>query len=151
MTRINCSIPPKNLTDQHLIAELKELPRIFTAVNKRIEKGISFNDIPSEFTLGTGHCKFFYNKLKFLHIRFITLTTEYKIRFEKDWQFGIDLKDVNHLYNDYIPTTESWDKLTDRIITRITESSQIPRYYRKDIEKSDAVRILLYSNVLELV
>ena len=54
MTRINSAIDPKNLTDQHLIAELRELPRIFTAVNKRIEKGKLFDDIPEKFTLGTG-------------------------------------------------------------------------------------------------
>ena len=69
MTRINSAIDPKNLTDQHLIAELRELPRIFTAVNKRIEQGKYFNDIPKEFALGSGHVKFFYDKLKFLNLR----------------------------------------------------------------------------------
>ena len=55
MTRIDSAIPAKNLTAQHLIAELRELPRIFTAVNKRINQGKGFDDIPEKFTLGTGH------------------------------------------------------------------------------------------------
>jgi deoxyribonuclease (pyrimidine dimer) len=85
MTRINSAINPKNLTDQHLIAELRELPRIFTAVNKRIEKGITFFDIPKEFCLGIGHTIFFYDKLDFLYFRFHSLKNEYKNRYQKDW------------------------------------------------------------------
>lgn len=55
MTRINSSVKPKNLTDSMLNAELRELPRIFTAVQKRVSENKPFNDIPSRFTLGTGH------------------------------------------------------------------------------------------------
>lgn len=75
MTRINSSINP---TDQHLIAELRELPRIFTSVNKRLTLNKTFDDIPKEFVLGLGHCKFFYNKLDFLYLRLI--------RFKKSWK-----------------------------------------------------------------
>ena len=145
MTRINSAISPKNLTDQHLIAELRELPRIFTAVNKRIEQGKEFNDIPEKFTLGTGHCKFFYNKLDFLQERFVYLCIEYEVRFQKIWNFQIENNlhfTLNKLKNYYSPTQEERELLIDRISTRITESKQVPRYYGQPITKERAIEIL---------
>lgn len=148
MTRINSAIDPKNLTDQHLIAELRELPRIFTAVNKRIEKGKSFDDIPEKFTLGTGHTKFFYNKLYFLNFRFQDLKMEYKNRYNKKWQF--DKLAINvctkvadtFLFNGYQPTSEEKQLLIDRISTRIIVSNQTPRYYGEKITNEQAIEIL---------
>jgi deoxyribonuclease (pyrimidine dimer) len=139
MTRINSSIKPRNLTDQHLIAELRELPRIFTAVNKRLILGRSFNDIPKEFTLGVGHCKFFYDKLDFLYLRHIELKNEYLLRFDKKWKY-----DIEYLcrFKSYIPTDKERRILIDRISQRILDSSQIPRYYGKSISKDDAIEIL---------
>jgi len=87
MTRINLAIQPKQLTDQHLLAELRELPRIFTAVKNRIASGKSFNDIPKNFTLGTGHVKFFYDKCGFLDKRHHSLRLEYFDRFKKHYDF----------------------------------------------------------------
>ena len=148
MTRINSAINPKNLTDQHLIAELRELPRIFTAVNKRIEQGKFFDDIPKEFTLGEGHVKFFYNKLLFLSSRHLLLRCEYFSRFEKEWQFKIEVRLFPHqyglvgLWNSYKSTEKEKQLLIDRISTRINESNQIPRYYGEKITKEQAIQIL---------
>ena len=148
MTRINSAISPKNLTDQHLIAELRELPRIFTAVNKRIENDQNFNDIPEKFTLGTGHVRFFYNKLSFLEIRHLLLKNEYRIRFNKDWQYSIDKSNLLPKYlqlNLYVAlkhTDEEKQLLIDRISTRIMNSNQIPRYYGKAITKEQVIEIL---------
>ena len=139
MTRINSAIPPKNLTDQHLIAELRELPRIFTAVGKRVEKGTGFEDLPDRFTLGKGHVKFFYNKTLFLQRRHAILRKEYSKRFNKDWKFK---PEWSHEWQTYIPTELERLLLIDRISTRITESSQIPRYYGKQISKEKAIEIL---------
>lgn len=136
MTRINSAIDPKNLIDQHLIAELRELPRIFTAVNKRILTNKSFNDIPIDFRLGIGHCKFFYNKLDFLYFRHIQLKNEYELRFNKKWKYNIEYK---FLKSNYIPTYKEKQILIERISTRILESLQIPRYYGKQITKYEAI------------
>ena len=46
MTRINFGIEPRELCDQHLIAEYKELPRAFAYVGRTL---------PGPFRLGTGH------------------------------------------------------------------------------------------------
>lgn len=79
MTRINL-VEPSDLTDKHLLAEYRELPRIFTAVGKLIDQGVDINDIwddiPKRYVLGTGHCKFFYNKLQWLSIRYSSLHME---------------------------------------------------------------------------
>ena len=143
MTRINSAIDPKNLTDQHLIAELRELPRIFTAVKKRVESTRDFTDIPKEFTLGTGHMTFFYNKQRFLYLRFDSLLREYHIRFNKKFRFDhYTLYNKSSLYNNYLPTEKEKQLLIERISTRINESNQIPRYYGEKITKEQAIKIL---------
>lgn len=143
MTRINLGIPPKNLTDQHLKAELRELPRIFTAVKKRIDDGVKFDDIPKEFTLGTGHMKFFYNKCQFLLKRHIMLRIEFKERYNHDYDYDPKRSSVpNDVFNDYTPTEKDKQLLVERISTRLSESNQIPLYYGKKITKQEAINIL---------
>jgi deoxyribonuclease (pyrimidine dimer) len=67
MTRINC-IDPALLCQQHLVAEYRELPRIFGSVRKAVERGERPDDIrnPSDYRLGTGHVRFFYPRLGYL-------------------------------------------------------------------------------------
>ena len=58
--RCNCGINPKNLTDEHLFAEsreLKMLPSLYEKVGDN-----SINKVPKEFTLGKGHMLFFLYK-----------------------------------------------------------------------------------------
>lgn len=66
MTRINV-INPVELTDQHLLAEYRELPRVFTQAAKAIAKGIVVG--PSAYTLGKGHVTFFYSRTDYLSKR----------------------------------------------------------------------------------
>lgn len=68
MTRINC-IPVEELSDKHLIAEYRELPRVFKLA--RIDA-----DIPDSYRMGPGHVTFFYNKLAYLDVRFSELFSE---------------------------------------------------------------------------
>lgn len=143
MTRINSAINPKNLTDSMLIAELRELPRIFTAVQKRISQNKKFNDIPKKFTLGIGHVKFFYNKCGFLSKRHEELRKEYSNRFEKEYLFDIEKSKVPlTLFNDYTPTDDEKILLIDRISLRILETTQEQKYYRQDINKENAINLL---------
>lgn len=143
MTRINSSIDPKKLTDSMLNAELRELPRIFTAVQKRVSENKPFNDIPSRFTLGTGHVKFFYNKCKFLTERHRDLREEYFNRYNKEYDFDVERTKVpTYLFNDYKPTLEENKLLIERISIRITETKQKQKYYRKDISKEESIKLL---------
>lgn len=110
MTRINL-VPPSELSRQHLIAEYRELPRIFGLVRKAIERGELPNDKrnPTAYTLGTGHCRFFYSRLRFLHIRQYSLIEE---MFKRG--YNVTHKDVVGMdeflagwANDYVPTEEA--------------------------------------------
>jgi deoxyribonuclease (pyrimidine dimer) len=73
MTRINVGIPPKKLSNQHLIAEHREIKRIPNCIAKG---KYNMDGIPEKFKLGTGHVKFFYNKLLYLKNRYIRLYYE---------------------------------------------------------------------------
>jgi len=77
MTRINC-IPVEELTDKHLGAEYRELPRLFGQIQKAIERGELPNDPrnPTEYKLGTGHTRFFYDKVYWLCNRYTALAEE---------------------------------------------------------------------------
>jgi hypothetical protein len=73
MTRISVGVRAIELCDAHLIKERIELLRIPNAIKsgKAVVK-----DIPRSFTLGTGHVKFFYDKLGYLRERYDELTLE---------------------------------------------------------------------------
>jgi hypothetical protein len=120
MTRINV-IPPSELCRQHLIAEYRELPRIFSLVRKAVKRGESPNDEhnPTEYTLGKGHCRFFYNKLGYLAWRHEYLCDEmvmrdirtnlrgfwldYRLREDNSTLLGVS----NEWWNDWKPTEEA--------------------------------------------
>jgi deoxyribonuclease (pyrimidine dimer) len=149
MTRINTGIHPKYLIDQHLIAELHELPRIFTLAKKRMEKDDpDFSDIPEEFTLGTGHVTFFYNKLSYLLDRYIALVIEYTERFDKQWNgaFYKDLKDTAdeciEIEVEYKPGAREAEILRGRISTRINEMQRNPRYRGMELTRKEAINIV---------
>ena len=73
MTRINIGIPPVELVNQHLIAEHREIKRIPNCIAKG---KYNMDGIPKRFKLGSGHVKFFYNKLLHLKKRYIRLYEE---------------------------------------------------------------------------
>ena len=73
MTRINVGIEPAELTDKHLMAEHREIKRIPNCVAKG---KYNMDGIPDKFKLGTGHVKFFYNKLLYLKFRYSQLYIE---------------------------------------------------------------------------
>lgn len=65
MTRINCAIPVEYLTDEHLLAEHREIARLPWNVSEAIKSGSIKTKVPSKFTLNSGHVLFFVNKNKF--------------------------------------------------------------------------------------
>ena len=96
MTRINI-VSPYQLTNSHLMAEYRELPRIFTAVKKLQEKNKSpcEIDINDKYILGAGHCKFFYNKLEWLCNRYSCIFDELMKR-----GFNLDTELYHSIMND---------------------------------------------------
>lgn len=72
MTRINV-VPVTELTDQHLMAEYRELPMVPAAARRSKPDGYKPT---TEYTLNKGHVMFFYNKKKFLLNRWLELIAE---------------------------------------------------------------------------
>jgi len=84
MTRINC-VPVEELSGPHLVAEYRELPRVFALAHKAFLRG-NFAQ-PAQYTLGQGHITFFYTRLGYLSRRHRELVTEmlrrgYRPRFQ---------------------------------------------------------------------
>ena len=75
MTRINSAIPVKCLTDEHLLAEHREIKRLPYNLKKALESG-SVKKIPKEFKLGRGHVLFFLDKQKFVQDRYSEIFNE---------------------------------------------------------------------------
>jgi len=68
MTRINV-VPPSELTNKHLVAEYRELPRVFALARPDAK-------IPPTYRMGAGHVTFFYDKLLWCYERQRQLVTE---------------------------------------------------------------------------
>jgi len=82
MTRINC-IPVEELTNEHLLAEYKEMPRVSTLIWKWYFKTYDAEldcfvapVIPSTYRMGKGHVTFFYDKGGYLKKRFSQIVDE---------------------------------------------------------------------------
>ena len=144
MTRINADISPKKLTDQHLLAEYREIGRVSTQYQKRwlLKKG--YDDIPKEFTLGSGHQSFFLNKGKFLHKRFNSLTEEMKhrgfkpkLKFRNTWVFG------GKHYNDWQSSEKDNKLIIERISERVKAQAKPIRYYSKIIDVKFYIKNIL--------
>lgn len=124
MTRINV-IPPTELTVKHLVAEYREITRLpknlVTSLARA--KPFSMSEIPHQYVLGTGHVKFFYNKMKYLEKRFESLVSEmlsrgYNPTYRDSSIFiPIDKK----FYNDYTPTKEAMELNKQRIAERLNK------------------------------
>jgi hypothetical protein len=117
MTRINVGIQPKELTNQHLIAEHREIKRIPNCISKG---KYNMDNIPDRFKLGTGHVKFFYNKLLYLKNRYVKLYNECIVR-------GFNVQNYNsawdnvpiELMNDYKPTDQDRQIIKERINNKL--------------------------------
>jgi deoxyribonuclease (pyrimidine dimer) len=113
MTRINL-VPPNELCNQHLIAEYRELPRVFA-----LARPLPDSEMPKQYTLGKGHVKFFYDKLTYLENRFTLLVNECIKR-----GFNIQYTQPKHsttigLHNNYTPTQEALELNRERINLRM--------------------------------
>jgi len=71
VTRINV-VDPRDLTDEHLFAEWRELPRVFSLA----AASPAGRPVPAAYTLGTGHMLFFLPRLGWLGRRHAALTVE---------------------------------------------------------------------------
>lgn len=123
MTRINVGVLPSELCDQHLLAEIRELPRCFVY---NAEKA------PKEFTLGKGHILWCAKYHGSLHARLENLWTEashrgFKIVEREPKGIGGERGEYykHWTVNDNIYAR---DIVIDRIMTRMASMVRKPRW-----------------------
>jgi len=129
LTRINV-IPVKELTDQHLIAEYREIFMVGSALQKSLSSpNWDKNRIPKVLTLGTGHVMFFYDKGRYLYKRYLKIRDEMIMRGfspAPDRGFKVEQWPTDY-YNDWTPTPRDEQVIRTRIEERIKMK---PTWYR---------------------
>lgn len=141
MTRINSAIDVKNLTDEHLLAEHREIKRICSNYTNRK----SLNNLPNKFTLGTGHVLYFVDKPSFTLSRYLSIYDECLERgFNVDnYSSNWDVYDKKLFNNIHIPNNIEKKLLIDRISERLNNSSKKYWHYnKKQITKEEALILL---------
>jgi deoxyribonuclease (pyrimidine dimer) len=133
MTRINL-IHVQDLADQHLFAEWREIKMIPAALTRSLKtksQAEVLKSIPAKYTLNTGHVLFFYDKMDFLHNRYVALTEELKQRdynISEHDPIAIFIDSVpGEFVNDWTPDKEAIAINVERVVQRLNER---PEWYR---------------------
>jgi deoxyribonuclease (pyrimidine dimer) len=138
MTRINL-IDPKELSDQHLFAEFREIKMVPKSLARSLKaRGVGgvLKTIPAQFTLNAGHVCFFYDKLKYLQERYELLKYELRkrgINFNELSEFDPEqIRFTNSFvfYNNYEPDSIALNIIRERIAEKIALKPQWYRWYR---------------------
>ncbi len=138
MTRIN-TVSPQHLTDQWLIAEWRELPRIVNELEKHPQR-FDLKKIPKNYTLNKGHVTFFRDKLLYLAKRHRDIRKELKRRkISHNKKIKVNLYYLMpHLKwlacNDWEPSKTDHSILIDRLIERFNLRKK-PYYITSDNKK----------------
>lgn len=135
MTRINAGMRPIELCDKHNAGERFEITRVPNSILNRWKtsgKKPNMAGIPAKFKLQTGHVKFFYNKVKYLHRRYDALTQEelnrgHNVNYDPSPFLELQ-KTFPELYNDWQETPEARAILVDRLYTRIRTLKTTPKW-----------------------
>lgn len=131
MTRINC-VPPEELHDKFLVAEYHELPRVYGLVKKAIARGMTPEDfVPfNEYTLGAGHVKFFYTRLKWLAERQASLVEEMLRRKMRPNYVNFDelFSGIRRpWFGDWVPDERALQVNRERLAERLEELKRKPK------------------------
>lgn len=139
MTRINL-ITPALLSDQHLLAEYRELPRVFWLVRKQLLKGKKIESW-LKYTMGTGHVKFFYDKLWFLAQRLESLIWECQKRgFKITFREKIDLSQFPiELQKNFVPSDADLAISRQRIKEKLDQKSDFYTFYGEKIDQKQNI------------
>lgn len=131
MVRVNL-IKPSSLTDQHLVAEYLEILMLLGYVKKHP----SLEGIPSEYTLGKGHIKFFKNKLRYLQRRHEMVKKEMKKRgFKTDKSVKIG-RFKKELCRDWRPKENDKRIIKKRLSEKIRMKPSYYKYYGEKKSKT---------------
>jgi deoxyribonuclease (pyrimidine dimer) len=134
--RIN-TIDVKFLADQHLLAEWVEILMLKPYIKRSINSKNGL-ELPMEKTtiyiLGTGHAKFFYDKLLYVQKRYEEIEVELKKR-KYNTNPTLDFSDLPlELFNDWEPTREDKILNLNRIISRILLKPLWYTYKKRNVD-----------------
>lgn len=137
MTRINV-VPVKELSDQHLLAEYRELPRC-------INQEFNLKDAPEKYCLGKGHVKWAASHIRYLLKRYYMICNEmkyrnFKVNFKPDSLVTMAIyrgRNTNP-ETDYIPTKQDIKLNKERLVSRYMTkpdfykwtAEKMPKYYK---------------------
>ena len=127
MTRINV-VEPEELTDQHLLAEYRELPRTFAIARPGVK-------VPESYTLGTGHVLFFYPRTGWLSRRQAALIAECQRR-GFAVQHTTPPAPVPGCDGDWIPTPEARAVNLARLQERLSQRLVWYTFHGKPVEQT---------------
>ena len=151
MTRINL-VNPRELTDQHLFAEFREIKMIPKSFARSIyARGFvgAINLVGADFTLNKGHVSFFYDKGLYLHERYALLKWELQMRgvnYNTESEFDPDSLMTNaDCWNNWSPTKKDFALIRERIAERIAQKPQWYRYTGVPLPESDRWSMLKHN------
>lgn len=151
MTRINI-IEPDQLTKEHLLAEYRELPRIFTHILKAVEAGKNLSDfsLPAKYTIGKGHVTFFYDKSDWLLSRWINIVNILSFKYS----CNLNREYIHKVIEDY-KTLPVWSKQPHGIYKPTPEEIYLNMYrlsnrhfFKLEHDHYDKQVLEVYSNEL---
>ena len=121
MTRINV-VPVEELCNQMLFAEHRELTRIPNMLNSG-KLQTQYRDAPLEYTLGSGHVKYFVDKLGYLKKRYDALHQELLQRGYNVTYIWPDSLPKYAILGDYSPTEKALTINRERIKERLPKNA----------------------------
>jgi deoxyribonuclease (pyrimidine dimer) len=133
--RINV-VNPKYLTDNHLIAEYREIKMItyYYVKSNNTAGGIDKSRISERYTLNKGHGYMWYDKFNYVDSRFKKLCEEMRNR---GFACNYDTLNYNGIpeeaFGDFIPIQEDIRINLDRIKIRIAKQPHWYKYYGERI------------------
>jgi deoxyribonuclease (pyrimidine dimer) len=138
--RINV-INPSYLTDQHLVAEYREMKMstYFYEKSKNTKAGIEKHRISERFTLNKGHAYMWYDKMGYVKKRFEAICTEMRAR-----RFRCDYDKLNftnvdkEAFGDFTPTILDIRINLDRILERLAKQPKWYKYKGRVVEDWNA-------------
>lgn len=125
MTRINL-VSPTELSDQWLLAEYRELPRV-------IKQNINIFDAPEKYCLGVGHVKWAKKHALFCLNRYVGLCEEMIFRGFRVNYPAKELFAYNTVSLDYLPSDYDINLSKNRLLERYYKNPNIYRWSSRDV------------------
>jgi deoxyribonuclease (pyrimidine dimer) len=135
------------------MAEYREIVRVVKLANTAFLKSgssIKFlqKNLPKEFTLGTGHVKFFYDKLLYIKLRYDRICKELVER-------GFEITPIKFLLesshtilvNDWVANAAVLLTVKERIISNASKSTQQIRFHKHKISLEEYKFLILEKRI----